>query len=146
MSSFTVTRPLPSILATRFCSTVCLAQRNSPFAASKLQAMPVLQGMPVSVLRGPLRASGLTDSMPAAFASGLTGVLMTIISKVHSWSQLSRGKVWYVIQPVAGTTYLGPIPPELIEYGHFGVAIRNVSKNEAEARDVIKFMTSPEAA
>ena len=51
-----------------------------------------------------------------------------------------------VIQPVAGTTYLGPIPPDLIEYGHFGVALRNVSKNAAEARDLIKFMTSPEAA
>jgi molybdate transport system substrate-binding protein len=51
-----------------------------------------------------------------------------------------------VIQPVEGTTYLGPLPSELIEYGHFGVAVRNVSKNEAMARDVIKFMTSPEAA
>jgi molybdate transport system substrate-binding protein len=51
-----------------------------------------------------------------------------------------------VIQPVAGTTYLGPLPSELIEYGHFGVAVRNVSKNEAAARDLIKFMTSPEAA
>lgn len=51
-----------------------------------------------------------------------------------------------VIQPVAGTTYLGPLPPGLIEYGHFGVAVRNVSKNEALARDLIKFMTSPEAA
>src|SRR5712691_8674655 len=51
-----------------------------------------------------------------------------------------------VIQPVAGSTYLGPLPPELIEYGHFGVAVRNVSKNEAAARDLIKFMTSPEAA
>src|SRR5947209_19291762 len=51
-----------------------------------------------------------------------------------------------VIQPVAGTTYLGPLPAELIEYGHFGVAVRNVSKNEAAARELIKFMTSPEAA
>ena len=51
-----------------------------------------------------------------------------------------------VIQPVAGTTYLGPLPPELIEYGHFGVAVRNVSKNQAAARDLIKFMTSPEGA
>src|SRR5436189_3996659 len=51
-----------------------------------------------------------------------------------------------VIQPVAGTQYLGSLPPELIEYGHFGVAVRNVSKNETVARDLIKFMTSPEAA
>jgi molybdate transport system substrate-binding protein len=49
-----------------------------------------------------------------------------------------------VIQPVAGTTYLGPLPPELIEYGHFGIAVRNVSKNEAVARDFIKFTASPE--
>jgi molybdate transport system substrate-binding protein len=51
-----------------------------------------------------------------------------------------------VIQPVAGTTYLGPLPPDLIEYGHFGVAVRIVSKNQAAARDLIKFMTSPEGA
>jgi molybdate transport system substrate-binding protein len=50
-----------------------------------------------------------------------------------------------VIQPVDGTTYLGPLPAELIEYGHFGVGVRNVTKNEAAARDLIKFMTSPEA-
>jgi molybdate transport system substrate-binding protein len=51
-----------------------------------------------------------------------------------------------VIQPVAGTQYLGPLPPDLIEYGHFGVAVRNVSKNQDLARELIKFMTSPEAA
>ena len=68
--------------------------------------MPVLQGTPVSVLRGPLRASGLTDNMPGALASGLTGELMIIISKVHSWSQLSRGKVWcfHTTSPVLGLT------------------------------------------
>ena len=51
-----------------------------------------------------------------------------------------------VIQPVAGTRYLGPLPPGLIEYGHFGVAVRNVSRNQDAARELIKFMTSPEAA
>jgi molybdate transport system substrate-binding protein len=51
-----------------------------------------------------------------------------------------------VIQPVAGTQYLGPLPPDLIEYGHFGVAVRNVSKNPDVARELIKFMTSQEAA
>ena len=50
-----------------------------------------------------------------------------------------------VIQPVDGATYLGPLPADLIEYGHFGVGVRNVTKNEAAARDLIKFMTSPEA-
>jgi molybdate transport system substrate-binding protein len=49
-----------------------------------------------------------------------------------------------VIQPVDGATYLGPLPAELIEYGHFGVGVRNVTKNEPAARDLIKFMTSPE--
>src|SRR3989475_10864928 len=39
-----------------------------------------------------------------------------------------------VIQPVAGTQYLGPLPPDLIEYGHFGVAVRNVSQNQDVAR------------
>src|SRR5262245_40624502 len=51
-----------------------------------------------------------------------------------------------VIQPVAGTTYLGPLPPDLIEYGRFGVAVRNVSKSQDVARELIKYMTSPEAA
>ena len=51
-----------------------------------------------------------------------------------------------VIQPVGGTQYLGPLPPDLIEYGHFGVAVRNVSKNPDVARELIKFMTSPAAA
>jgi ABC-type molybdate transport system substrate-binding protein len=46
----------------------------------------------------------------------------------------------------AGTEYLGPLPPDLIEYGRFGVAFRNVSKNQNEARALITFMTSPEAA
>src|SRR5712691_5200351 len=51
-----------------------------------------------------------------------------------------------VIQPVAGTQYLGPLPPDLIEYGHFGVAVRNVSKNQDVARELIKFMRSSGAA
>jgi hypothetical protein len=37
----------------------------------------------------------------------------------------------------AGTKYLGPLPPDLIEYGRFGVAVRNVSKNQNEARALI---------
>jgi len=44
--------------------------------------MPVLHGTPVSVLRGPRRAFGLTDNMTAG--SGLTGVVIVIISNVHS--------------------------------------------------------------
>src|SRR5207244_9231415 len=107
---------LPSILATRFCSTVCFAHRNSPVAASKLQAIPVLQGIPVKVLRGPRRASGLVANMPGAFGSGLTGVLMIIISKVHSWSQLSRGKVWcrQTTSPVLGLTAQRVLVPAIV--------------------------------
>ena len=51
-----------------------------------------------------------------------------------------------VIQPFAGTEYLGPLPPELIEYGHFGVGVLTVSKDQDAARAFIKFMTAPENA
>jgi molybdate transport system substrate-binding protein len=51
-----------------------------------------------------------------------------------------------VIQPVAGTQYLGPLPAELMEYGHFGVAVRNVSKSQDTAREMVKFMLTPYAA
>ena len=48
-----------------------------------------------------------------------------------------------VIQPVDGTTYLGPLPAELIEYGHFGVGLRNTSKQPDLAKQLIKFMVDP---
>ncbi len=51
-----------------------------------------------------------------------------------------------VIQPVAGTDYVGPLPPELMEYGRFGVGVLAVSKQPEAARAFIAFMTSPEAA
>src|SRR5437867_12114760 len=100
--------------ATMFCSVVGFAQRNSPVAASKLQAIPVLQGTPVSVLRGPRRASGLTDSMPVE--EGLTGVLMIIITNVHSWSQLSLGKTWcfQTTSPVLGLTAKRVLVPAIV--------------------------------
>lgn len=50
-----------------------------------------------------------------------------------------------VIQPFPGTDYVGPLPPELMEYGHIGVGLLTVSKQPELARDFIKFMTSPEA-
>src|SRR5215470_18750566 len=117
--SLTVTSPLPSILSTRFCSTVDFAHKNSPLAASKLQAMPVLQGTPVKVLRGPRRASGLTDIMPLALESGLTCVLMTIISKVQSWSQLSLGSTWcfHTTSPVLGLTAKRVSVPAMVAPG-----------------------------
>src|SRR5215831_20522795 len=117
--SLTVTSPLPSILSTRFCSTVDFAHRNSPLVASKLHAIPVLQGTPVNVLRRPRRASGLIDIMPVAPASGLTDVLMIIISKVHSWSQLSRGRTWcfHTISPVLGLTAKRVLVPAMVAPG-----------------------------
>jgi len=51
-----------------------------------------------------------------------------------------------VIQPFPGTDYVGPLPPEIMEYGHIGVGLLTASKQPELARDFIKFMTSPEAA
>ena len=51
-----------------------------------------------------------------------------------------------VIQPVAGTQYLGPLPAELMEYGRFGLGVLTVSKEQEAARAFIAFATAPEAA
>jgi molybdate transport system substrate-binding protein len=51
-----------------------------------------------------------------------------------------------VIQPFAGTEYLGPLPPDLIEYGRFGLGVLTVSKDPETAKAFIAFATSPEAA
>jgi molybdate transport system substrate-binding protein len=48
-----------------------------------------------------------------------------------------------VIQPYAGTVYLGPLPADLMEYGRFGAALLTVSKNREGAQSLIKFMTDP---
>ena len=48
-----------------------------------------------------------------------------------------------VIQPFPGTEYLGPLPPDLIEYGRFGAAVMTVSKNRDAAQALIKFMVDP---
>jgi molybdate transport system substrate-binding protein len=48
-----------------------------------------------------------------------------------------------VIQPYAGTVYLGPIPTDLIQYGQFGAAVMTVSKNREGAQALIKFMADP---
>ena len=48
-----------------------------------------------------------------------------------------------VIQPFPGTEYLGPLPPELIEYGRFGAAVLTVSKNKDGAKALIAFMADP---
>jgi molybdate transport system substrate-binding protein len=51
-----------------------------------------------------------------------------------------------VIQPFPGTDYVGPLPPELMEYASFGVGLLTISKQPEAAKAFIKFMTSPEAA
>jgi molybdate transport system substrate-binding protein len=48
-----------------------------------------------------------------------------------------------VIQPVAGTQYLGPLPAELMEYGRVGVGLLAVSQQQDVANAFIKFMAEP---
>lgn len=48
-----------------------------------------------------------------------------------------------VIQPFAGTEYLGPLPPELMEYGRVGVGLLAVSKQPEIANAFIRFMADP---
>jgi molybdate transport system substrate-binding protein len=48
-----------------------------------------------------------------------------------------------VIQPVAGSEYLGPLPPELMEYGSVGVGLLTVSKQPEVAKAFIKYMADP---
>jgi molybdate transport system substrate-binding protein len=48
-----------------------------------------------------------------------------------------------VIQPYAGTEYLGPLPDELMEYGRAGVGLLAVSREREAATAFIKFMTDP---
>jgi molybdate transport system substrate-binding protein len=51
-----------------------------------------------------------------------------------------------VIQPVAGTDYVGPLPAALMEYGRFTIGVLTVSKEQEAAKAFITFATSPEAA
>jgi molybdate transport system substrate-binding protein len=48
-----------------------------------------------------------------------------------------------VIQPLVGTVYLGPLPPELMEYGSVGIGLLKVSKEPQAATDFIKYMADP---
>jgi molybdate transport system substrate-binding protein len=48
-----------------------------------------------------------------------------------------------VIQPVAGSDYVGPLPPELMEYGRVGVGLLAVSQQQEVASAFIKFMADP---
>jgi molybdate transport system substrate-binding protein len=48
-----------------------------------------------------------------------------------------------VIQPYAGTDYLGPLPAELMEYGRFGAGVLTASKQPEVAAAFVKFMADP---
>ena len=48
-----------------------------------------------------------------------------------------------VIQPLTGTVYLGPLPPELMEYGSVGIGLLKGSKEPQAATDFIKYMVDP---
>jgi molybdate transport system substrate-binding protein len=48
-----------------------------------------------------------------------------------------------VIQPVAGTEYLGPLPAELMEYGRVGVGLLAVSQQQEVASAFVRFMADP---
>jgi molybdate transport system substrate-binding protein len=51
-----------------------------------------------------------------------------------------------VIWPVAGAVYVGPLPGELQSYVDFAVGVLAVSKQRDVAQELVKFMSSPEAA
>jgi molybdate transport system substrate-binding protein len=48
-----------------------------------------------------------------------------------------------VIQPLAGTVYLGPLPADLMEYGPVAVGLLAVSKEPEVAKAFIKYMADP---
>jgi molybdate transport system substrate-binding protein len=51
-----------------------------------------------------------------------------------------------VILPVAGADYVGPLPGELQGYVDFAVGVLAASKERDAAQELVKFMSSPEAA
>jgi molybdate transport system substrate-binding protein len=51
-----------------------------------------------------------------------------------------------VILPVAGADYVGPLPVELQGYVDFAVGVLAISKERDAAQELVKFMSSPEAA
>jgi molybdate transport system substrate-binding protein len=51
-----------------------------------------------------------------------------------------------VILPVVGADYVGPLPAELQDYVDFAVGVLAISKERDAARELVKFMSSPEAA
>src|SRR5581483_7690399 len=51
-----------------------------------------------------------------------------------------------VIKTAAGTDFLGPLPPELMEYSGYGIGVLTAAQNAETARQFIDFVTSAEAA
>jgi molybdate transport system substrate-binding protein len=51
-----------------------------------------------------------------------------------------------VILPVAGADYVGPLPEKLQGYVNFAVGVLAVSKERDVAQELVRFMSSPEAA
>ena len=51
-----------------------------------------------------------------------------------------------VILPVAGADYVGPLPEKLQGYVNFAVGVLAVSKECDVAQELVRFMSSPEAA
>jgi molybdate transport system substrate-binding protein len=51
-----------------------------------------------------------------------------------------------VILPVVGADYVGPLPAELQGYVDFAVGVLAISKERDAAWELVKFMSSPEAA
>lgn len=111
----------------------------------------------------------LLDTKSVAFSYGGSGqVAMRAIEKLGIAGQMhsklvrsvggpaagyiARGEAEMAIQqlnvskPVAGTDYVGDLPPGLHEYVVFAIAITTNSKEPDAARTLIEFVTSPEAA
>lgn len=65
---------------------------------------------------------------------------------------VARGEAEMAIQqlnvskPVAGTDYVGNLPGDLHEYVVFAIAVMSASKEQAAARELIRFVASPAAA
>jgi molybdate transport system substrate-binding protein len=64
---------------------------------------------------------------------------------------VARGEAEMAIQqlnvskPVAGTDYVGDLPGDLHDYVVFAIALMAVSKEQQAARELIRFVTSPQA-
>jgi ABC-type molybdate transport system substrate-binding protein len=77
-------------------------------------------------------------------------VMLSLVVALGTWdvgparsAEITVFQQTNVIQPVAGTEYLGPLPPELMEYGRVGVGLLTASKHREVANAFIKFMTDP---